>query len=558
MIRLAFAFSLAVWAFAASTALAQTPEEIGERAEQLKVRAVESVATLVPLLKTRAAMASEVEVLESRFETAGEADKEAAGAELQAMRDELAEIDDQISVLATGISESEFQRRDAVTFDLKSELESLVQPFIVMLQSATEEARQIEAARRALDEAHSDLAAAQGAIETLEAVRAAASNETLLSDLDERAEEWARREEKATNQIAAFNQQLDDLLNNRAGAGSQVQSAAKGFFRERGLSLLFGVLSFAATLTLLRVVGQLAGRTAQMRGLQRSFQTRLAGLLFKVFTLAASFAAMIIVFNLRNDWLLLSLAGVMVLALAWIGIRMLPGLIEQVTVLLNLGAVQENERVVFDGVPFMVKKLDLYTDLENPALDGGEFTLPVRELIGRHSRPAAESEAWFPSDRGDWVRLADGKAGQVIAQTPELVVIELLGGARVTYQTADYLAQTPENLSHGFRAEVAFGIGYAHQADATGAIMKIMSDRVRELMTAFIGAEHVVNVAVDFLQAGASSLDYEIEVDVRGSAAARFDDIERELARVAVQVATEQGWEIPFQQIVLHQATPTA
>lgn len=538
----------------AGPVLAQSTEEDAERAEQLKTRASESVETLVPLLDARNSAAAEIEVQKILFEAAGEAEKEAESAKLKAMRGDLADIDNQISLLAAGISEAEYLRRDPVRFDLKSELEKLVQPFIVMMQNATDQARQIEATRRALDDALERQETSQKAIETLLAVTAAASGEELLSYLEDRTGDWTRREAAAANRVVALKQQLNDLMSNRTGASSRVQSAAKGFFRERSVSLLLGVLAFFTTLMLLRIAGQIINQTADKRSLRRNFQTRLSSLLFKVFTLAASFAAMITVFNVRNDWLLLSLSTVMMLALAWIGIRMLPGLIEQVTVLLNLGAVQENERVLFEGVPFKVKKLDFYTDLENPALDGGEFTLPVRELIGRHSRPAAEDEAWFPSDKGDWVRLADGNAGQVIAQTPEMVVIEKLGGARVTYQTSAYLAQTPENLSHGYRAEVVFGIGYAHQAEATGPVMEILQDRVDDLMTAFIGAEHVVNVAVDFLQAGASSLDYEIEVDVRGSAAARFDDIERELARVVVQVATENGWDIPFQQIVLHKA----
>ena len=263
---------------------------------------------------------------------------------------------------------------------------------------------------------------------------------------------------------------------------------------------------------------------------------------------------MIIVFNLRNDWLLLGFAGLLTFALLWAAIRMLPSLMEQVTVLLNLGAVQEDERVLFNGVPFLVQKLSFYTDLVNPALDGGEFTLPVRELVGLHSRPAAQNESWFPSEKGDWVRLSDGHAGQVVAQTPELVVLQLLGGARVTYQTSDYLDQTPVNLSHGFRVEVEFGISYRHQSQATSEIPQKMRDGVEKMMQEFLRDDSMRAVEVELLRAGASSIDYEVEVDVSGAAAPRFEEIERELARILVVLATENDWEIPFQQIVLHRA----
>ncbi|MGI9522573.1 MAG: hypothetical protein ACR2PG_13090 [Hyphomicrobiaceae bacterium] len=79
------------------------------------------------------------------------------------------------------------------------------------------------------------------------------------------------------------------------------------------------------------------------------------------------------------------------------------------------------------GVPWRAKQLDFYTDLENPALDGGAFTLPVRELVGLHSRLAASREPWFPTKRGDWVQLKDDRLGQAISQTPELVQIREVG-----------------------------------------------------------------------------------------------------------------------------------
>lgn len=531
-------------------ALAQSTSETAGQAQELNDRAREAISTLDALLATRAELKAEIDALATQIATAGEAEKTDLTATFEAKSAELAEIDDQFSVLATGVSESEFTAREPARFDLQAELEGLVQPFVIMMRNATAEARQIEATKRGLAMAEQRLATSQLALETLTAVRDQTDGGALAEDLAERTEIWTDRIGNAETQIAALKQQLDDLLNQRVSAGSQVQSAAQGFFRERGLSLLMGLGAFLGVFLGLRLLAGLVRR----RGGRRTFYTRLANLVFTAFTIAASFAAMMIVFNLRNDWLLLGLASLVVLAIIWIGIKMLPGLIEQVTVLLNLGAVQENERVIFNGVPFRVERLDFYTDLQNPELDGGEFTLPVRELIGLHSRPAAEDEAWFPSRKGDWVRLADENAGQVVAQTPELVVLRLLGGARVTYQTGDYLAQTPENLSHGYRVEIEFGIGYDHQANATGAIMQTMREKVRAHMETFIGVEHIAAVAVDFLRAGASSLDYEVEVDVHGSAAERFDDIERELARVLVHIATEEGWEIPFQQVVLHRA----
>ncbi|MEL6478156.1 MAG: hypothetical protein AAFR17_12590 [Pseudomonadota bacterium] len=529
-------------------------QETPTAADLLKKRAGDSVNTLAPLLETRELLRAQIAEVAADLESAIEADKAELSDTLQDLKQELSDTEDQISVLATGISERAYDTREPESFDLQDELQSLVAPFIAMMKSATEEARQIESTRRALDDAEQRASIAERALITLDAVQEATEDPAILGEIATRREIWQGRVSTSRNQVAALKQQLDDLMSDRTTAGSKLQTAVKDFFRERGLSLILGIGAFVLVLTVSRLAARLAGRLARRRRLRRSFQTRLANLIFTILTIAASFAAMLIVFNLRNDWLLLGLAALLLIALVWIGIRMLPGLVEQVTLLLNLGAVQEEERVVFDGVPYRVARLDFYTDLVNPALDGGTFTVPVRQLIGLHSRPEAEDEAWFPSKKDDWVKLADGHAGQVIAQTPEMVVLELPGGARVTYQTSDYLAQTPINLSRGYRSEIVFGIGYAHQAEATGRVIEVMKRRVTELMIPFVGHAHVRSVGVEFLAAGASSLDYEVEVDLTGSAAHRFEDIERELARVLVQIATEEGWEIPFQQIVMHHA----
>lgn len=532
---------------------AQTETET-EKAQLLADRAAVTVETLKPLIQTRRTLSEQIRDLVARIEAAADAEKAPLEEELQLLNQELSEIEDQISVVSTGVSERDYRQLETTEFNLRKELENLVQPFVSLLLGATEEARRIEASRRSLTRAQQNLEDARIALSNIEAALKTDPDNSVAEELATRRALWLERVETNESQVAALTQQIDDLLSSRVTAGRQVQSALQGFFRERGLSLLLGVLAFISVLMGCRILARLMSRLWE-RGLRkRSFSTRLSALLFSAFTVAASFAAMLIVFNLRNDWLLLGLSTVLVIALIWIGIRMMPGLFEQVTVLLNLGAVQEDERLVFNGVPYKVRRLSFYSDLTNPALDGGEFTLPVRELIGLHSRPAAENEAWFPSLKGDWVRLADGNSGQVIVQTPEMVVVELLGGAQVTYQTADYLAQTPENLSHGFRVEIEFGIDYRHQADATGDVIDILTREVEIRMRRFVGAEDLRAVAVEFLRAGASSLDYEIEVDVTGAAAPRFEEIERELARVVVEIASENQWEIPFQQIMMHRA----
>ncbi|MEM7253511.1 MAG: hypothetical protein AAF493_19015, partial [Pseudomonadota bacterium] len=190
----------------------------------------------------------------------------------------------------------------------------------------------------------------------------------------------------------------------------------------------------------------------------------------------------------------------------------------------------------------------------NQALSGGRLLLPVRELVGMHSRPSGEREPWFPCRQGDWVSLDDGRLGRVVVQTPDTVQLVELGGARLNFTTRNFLDANPRNLSHNFRVEVRFGIDYAHQSIATTEVPDAMKRSIHEGLLEILEPDELLNVEVDFLEAAASSLDYEVEADVAGRAAAKHEDVERAMVRILVDTCNDRGWVIPFQQITLHHA----
>ncbi|WP_425091108.1 hypothetical protein [Tropicimonas sp. S265A] len=540
--------------------LLSAPQTMAQEAANDRTAAIELVERAQNTLDILRPLVELETDLKTRIaELAGDGSREQSedtAEELEDLNRELSDVQEQISVLVTGVSEEGYRALDEAEFDLNAELQQLVEPFVLLLNQATNEARAQERTRRDLDIANQRLASANLALTNIEAALDRAGDPSVLERLNANAELWQDRQASHQTQVDALTQRLTDLQTENGPVGQNVNSAFQGFFQERGTSLIMGFGAFVGVLIATRLLAY-AGRSVAARRIEkRTFAMRLGGVLFAVFSLIAAFGAMIWVFNMRNDWLLLGLALLLLIAAVWVVFKMLPSLLEQLSVLLNLGAVQEGERVLFNDVPYKVQRLSFFTDLVNPALDGGEFTLPVRELVGMHSRPAAEDEAWFPSEKGDWVRLADDNAGQVIAQTPEMVVVELLGGARVTYQTADYLAATPVNLSHGYRVEVEFGVAYKHQDQSTDTIITQLRDGVAAHFARLLGPDELRNVDVEFLRAGASSLDYEVEIDVAGSAAHRFEELERELARCLVRLATRHGWEIPFQQVVIHNPEP--
>ncbi len=580
---------------AATSALSQTDEE----------RAQQAVQNIRELLENRAALREELSPLEAASEIAdafptGEArtnrlkelssqiaeiaqklqaggDTSALNAEKQSLSDELetlrnvsrskaeertariAEINDELSKLnrqigavATGVSDEEYGVATDTKFDLNAEAQALVEPFIAMLRDATENARQIERLRRDLNEAKRRRALANRALATLKPMRQIADDPDLIETLDQRRALWEGRANTESDLAGALKQQLDDRLSDRGASQTAAGEAASSFVKDRGISLLLGIAAFAIVFGVMRLAHRMARWLRVRRKIKRNFYTRLSNLIFTAFTPILAVTAMLTIFNMRNDWLLLGIFAIMLVALLWIGIRMIPEMIDQVTLLLNLGAVQEDERVIFDDTPYLVKRLDFYTDLVNPALEGAEFTLPIKDLIGLHSRPSGPDEPWFPSLRGDWVRLADETFGQVISQSPDMVELEIPGGSRMTYTHDDYLAEKPDNLSEGFRSEIVFGLSYKHQDIATGKAMEMLKDHIREGLLKLVPEQHLLDVGCEMLEAGDNAIIYEVEADLTGAVAPLMEDVERELTRLCVDACNKFGWEIPFPQMVVH------
>jgi hypothetical protein len=285
---------------------------------------------------------------------------------------------------------------------------------------------------------------------------------------------------------------------------------------------------------------------------------RLVDVAVQAFAVVAGIFTALLVLYAASDWVLLGLALLFLAGLAWASKQALPLFFEQAKLMLNLGSVREGERLSLHGVPWEVRRINVYTDLVNPALTGGKLRLPIRDLIPLVSRPFDAKEAWFPTNEGDWVVLADETYGRVIQQTPDWVQVIQLGGARKTYATTDFLAQVPQNLSSNFRVSAVFGIDYRHQAIATGEVPACFQQRLEKGLTALVDPGEILNVAVELREAGSSSLDYAILADFAGSAAPKFQKLDRLIACICVDVCNEKGWGIPFTQITLHQATPTA
>ncbi len=257
---------------------------------------------------------------------------------------------------------------------------------------------------------------------------------------------------------------------------------------------------------------------------------------------------------LLNDWVLVTLTVLIVSSILWSLKQYTPKFVEEIRLILNLGTVREGQRIIWKGVPWKVQTIGLYSSLINEDLLSKPVKVAASELLKEHSRPVVDDEPWFPSRKGDWIILADGSFGQVMLQTPEQVVVQLLGGGKKYYPTPTFLAATPLNLSQGFRIEVTFGLDYGTQSLICKEILEIVKSSLKEkLDRRMVGVQaDFADLTVSFHSAGESSLNLWIKADCRGHVAFDYYTIQREIQTAMVEICNENSYVIPFNQLTVH------
>lgn len=533
-------------------------------ARTTQTRAERSLATLATLEDSREVKQAELSGVREALNAGVPDDRRADLLErARTLQAELDELKLDYESVATGIDVEAFDVGVAERFDLQGELQELVKPIVEELKAATEAPRQIERLRAELtyfDERERLARQAHQNIETLIAALDAGTQDAeqqgaLRKGLEEARTTWERRLQNISGQREVARFQLEKRLSERSSIIDSTQAALANFFRTRGLNLILALTTFLAVVFGLRAAYRRLPRGfARRDSKERPFYARLMDVLFALFVGVAAVSAALLVLYASGDWVLLGVTLLFLLGVAWAGKTAVPMFLEQIRLLLNFGAVRERDRVVLDGIPYRVSRVSFYTLLSNAELSGGVRRLPLRDLIDMRSRICSKDEVWFPCRRGDWVVLSDGTRGCVRHQSPDTVQVETLGGALVTYPSTQFLELSPKNLSSGFRLQVRFGIDYGHQAICTTEVPEILAARVRAGLAEQFGAELQQAIKVEFLEAGASSLDYAVIADMSGEAAPHSEAIPRAIQRICVDTCNDEGWVIPFTQVTLHQA----
>lgn len=529
-------------------------QEVASAPEPVDSRESSTVTTLHEVVKSMTDLQDHLKIKEREVEAARtEDEKQKSLQDIGKLKSQLGVVRKNFESVAAGIDMNVFKSRPQTQIDWKQEFQDLVGPIIQELRSMTSRPREIEKLRNDVAYYSQQASLVRNAAQNVQKLMDTTKDQNLKNLLDDLLRNWKNQEQQVSSELAVAQYHLQEKLNEEKPLVESIQNVLRVFFKSRGTNFLIAFSIFVVAFLMLRLLRRYLYRA--FPGLEasgRSFYIRLGDVLYQLFIFVwASFAALFALY-LLGDWALLGLAIILLVGLAWTTKQTVPRFWEEAKLLLNLGTVKENERVVYNGLPWRVASLGYYSRLVNPELKGGTITLPLHQLTSMNSRPYHREEPWFPCREGDWVILADGTQGKVAVQTPEMVQLVLLGGSRKTYPTTEFLTQSPKNISTSFRLRVKFGIDYRHQAECTDKIPEMLKAAILEGLQAEGHTERLVSLEVEFKEAAASSLDFEILADFKGRAARHHEHLDRMLHRLAVEACNRHGWVIPFTQITLH------
>lgn len=472
--------------------------------------------------------------------------------EITNLDEQLNDIQADFERIATGVDIGMFLGKKEESFDWKEEVMALVEPGIKEIKRMTVNARNKTRLKDELAYYENLVSVSRDAVKNIGELISRVEDRDVKRNLEALLPEWKGIERQIQNKLQIANMQLREMSSEEKSLIESSGISIKKFFRTRGLYLMIALISCVCALLLLRLGARFLIKLIPGYNLKyKPFHIRLFEILARMAAMFAVLFVLVLVFYIFEDWVLLSVSIIFFIGIGWTAKHTLPKFWQQSRLMLNIGAVREGERMIHLGVPWLVKTINIFSILENPDMEVS-IRLPIEELLDKTSRPFHKNEAWFPCRRNDWVILSDGTWGHVTGMSHEMVQLVLAGGAKKTYQTPDFLGQTPLNISLGFSLKVVFGLSYDIQKEITGKVLEIMSAHIRQAAEKEGYDQGMVSLQVDFQAAGSSSLDLAVIAEFKGEMAPQYYKLSRAIQRWCVDACTANTWEIPFPQLTVH------
>lgn len=455
--------------------------------------------------------------------------------------------------LAADVADTDAAKgRSERNFEWQKEILRLLSPLLQEINKITERPRQIEELRAKIESYQAELSQAEKAQKNIDRLIQESESSSLRIKLEELLRDWKGRRDEIRTRLDIAGRELDRQLSRQKTISESLRDFFRLFFKSRGRNLISSIFVFILIWCGLYFLYKPIRKYSPLHTRARSVYIRFFDLTYFIFSALLAVWGLLAVLYFFHDWVLLSIAVLFLMGMAWASKQAIPYLWLQARMILNIGPVREGEVINYHGVPYEVRSLNFYSLLENNALQGGLIRLPIKDLIEFRSRPKTADEPWFPNRVGEWVKLKDGTHGRIITQTPETVMVKKNGGAVVFYKTSDYLSFCPTNLSHGFRLFINLPLGHENFAAISGDILRIFETEMTPMLIQSGYGDAMLGIRVLFKSARRSSLELEILADFGGSAASDYDTLPGTMARICMDICKRHNWRPPLHQIRVH------
>ena len=467
--------------------------------------------------------------------------------------------DDFNRTLTGGIDHSKLTADSEASYNWRTDLEEIMKPIFRSMKGVTEKPREIERLRSKIGFLKRNIELSESALHFIRQLRTGPMPDAFLLRISDAEKNWALGLSSLTEELKIVEFQLETRLDESSNFFNNFGETLLDFASGRGFGILLAIFAFWAVWMFFGYLRKGFRYLATKRKLE--FQSSLtSGLtsrvlfyLYQILTTIVAVTALLLVFYVKGDWIMLGVS-MLILATIFFSIKnYFPKFIVETKLLLNIGPVREGERIFYQGIPWKVDKISVYTELFNPLLSGGRIRVQLKELVDMNSRVADDCEVWFPCREEDMLLMPGGRLVKVESQTPEFVKLNYTGGATTTVKTVDFLSMSFTNLSEeSFRVSSFFGVDYGLQKKATNRVQFILRDEIQDYLETQNYGKYLKVLRVEFHEASDSALTYKIIADFHGIAARHHNIIARALQSAAVDVCNRHDWVIPFDQLTIH------
>ncbi len=530
-----------------------------EQAPAADAQLQDTIGTLNSLIKMQSELQHDIKKLGRQLEAAQNApEKKDIQEQLDKLDADLDSTTRSLNEIAAGADIGGLRAREEIKFNFQEELLSLLRPAMKEMKDMTSHVRLKSDLKDKIAYLRERLPVAELAVANITGLLNKNEDTSLEGYLKGTLAEWHKQLTFMQSELQSAELRLKKLEDSEATLVDASQSYLKSFFQKRGLYLIQAMLVVFVILLLSRLSYKAMARLIPGYSKEyRSFRLRLLDLMHRLMTILLVIIGPMVVFYVMEDWVLFTLGILLLLGIGLTLRQALPRYWQQIELFLNVGSVREGERIFLDGLPWKVRRINVFSILENPVAEISQ-RVRIDDLVDLKSRPVHQGDPWFPCKRGDWVLLSDGMRGKVTGISQELVQLIERGGTHRTYQTADFLALSPRNLSTNFRIKETIGITYNLQQESVTTIPDILKAHIERRANDEGYAGQLINLQVEFERANTSSLDLVVIADFDGALADLYNRLRRRLQRWCVEACTEYHWEIPFTQLTLHQIEPTS